>query len=170
MSMRHPLAILAALLPAVSAGAQEPCWQENAVYADAATEAELKFLPPQSDADGTFARFTITFPENGVMLDGVVMDAGEPFFRPLGVIMHKCPTGDVTGAELDACTIWQGIVYGLDGVGNAPYLAPMNEGSEAAKTLLFPDLRAAVRLSSVWGAAGLSTPPNDDFKFAACAG
>jgi hypothetical protein len=158
-----------ALLPASMAGAQEQCWQENAVYADAATGAELTFLPPQSDADSSFARFSITFAENNIVLDGVVMDAGEPFFRPLGIIMHKCPTGDVTGDELAACTIWQGIVYGLDGAGNAPYLAPMNEGAEAARTLLFPDLRAAVRLSSVWGAAGLSTPPNDDFKFKACA-
>lgn len=168
--MRRAVACLIALAPAQAAGAQEPCWQENAVYADAATGAELKFLAPESDADGSFARFSITFPENNVVLDGVVMDAGEPFFRPLGIIMHKCPTGDVTGAELDACTLWQGIVYGLDGAGNAPYLAPMNQGSEAAKTLLFPDLRAALRLSSVWGAAGLSTPPNDDFKFKACAG
>ncbi|MCU0832042.1 MAG: hypothetical protein MUC58_11120 [Rhizobiaceae bacterium] len=168
--MRRFAASLALLLPAFAAGAEEQCWQENAVYSDPATNAELKFLPPESDADGSFARFTITFPENAIVLDGVVMDAGEPFFRPLGIIMHKCPTGDVTGAELDACTIWQGIVYGLDGVGNAPYLAPMNEGSQAARTLLFPDLRASVRLSSVWGASGLSTPPNDDFKFKACAG
>jgi hypothetical protein len=168
--MRRAAASLAFLLPAFAAGAEEPCWQENASYADPATEAELKFLAPESDADGSFARFTITFPENSIVLDGVVMDAGEPFFRPLGIIMHKCPTGDVTGEELAACTIWEGIVYGLDGVGNAPYLAPMNEGAEAATTLLFPDLSASVRLSSVWGAAGLSTPPNDAFKFKACAG
>jgi hypothetical protein len=168
--MRRMIASLIALLPVTSAGAQEPCWQENAVYAEAATQAELKFLAPESAADGTFARFTINFPENDIVLDGVVMDAGEPFFRPLGIIMHKCPTGDVTGDELAACTIWQGIIYGLDTSGNAFYLPPMNEGAEAAEGLLFHDLRAAVRLSSLWGAAGLSTPPNDGFKFKACAG
>ncbi|NJR13589.1 MAG: hypothetical protein HC779_04330 [Phyllobacteriaceae bacterium] len=160
-----------ALLPATLAGAQEPCWQDNAVYTDAATQAELKFLPPQSDADGSFARFTITFPENSIVFDGVVMDAGEPFFRPLGIIMHKCPTGDVTGDELAACTIWQGIIYGLDTVGNAFYLPPMNQGAEAANTLLFPDFKVPrCRLSSVVGRrSGLSTPPKDDFKFKACA-
>jgi hypothetical protein len=47
---------------------------------------------------------------------------------------------------------------------------PANEGNEAAKALLFHDLRAAVRLSAAWGAQGLSTPPNDDFRFKACAG
>jgi hypothetical protein len=167
---RLSASLIALLAPAVAGAQEQPCWQENAIYSDPATQAELKFLPPESEADGSFARFTITFTENNIVLDGVVMDAGEPFFRPLGIVMHKCPTGDVTGEELAACTIWQGIVYGLDGVGNAPYLAPMNEGSEAARALLFPDLRAAVRLSSVWGAAGLSTPPNDDFKFKACAG
>jgi hypothetical protein len=164
--MRRALASLMALLPAVSAAAQEPCWQDNAVYSEPAANAQLTFLPPESAADGTFARFSITFPENNVVLDGVVMDAGEPFPRPLGIIMHKCPTGD----ELAACTIWQGIIYGLDDVGNAFYLPPMNEGAQAAQTLLFHDLRAAVRLSAVWGAAGLSTPPNDDFRFKACAG
>jgi hypothetical protein len=164
--------ILAAFLSfALAAPASAACWQELAIYRDVATGAELSFTPRGADdVDTTLARFTITFPENNVVFDGVVMDAGDPFPRPLGILMHKCPEGDATGDEIAACTIWQGIVYGLDGVGNANYLAPANEGNEAAKALLFHDLRAAVRLSAAWGAAGLSTPPNDDFKFKACAG
>jgi hypothetical protein len=161
----------AALIFAISCAAtpaQAACWQELATYKDAAAQGELKFLPPESDADSSLARFTITFPENNVVLDGVVMDAGEPFFRPLAIVMHKCPTGDATGAEIDACTVWQGIAYGIDALGNVSYLAALNEGQEAANTLLLPDFSAAVRMSSAWGAKGLSTAPKDDFKQSAC--
>jgi hypothetical protein len=145
------------------------CWQELAVYTDVASGAELAFTPRgDAEVDSTLARFTITFAENNVVLDGVVMDAGEPFFRPLGIVMHKCPTGDVTGEELNACTVWSGVIYGLDKVGNVFYLPSTNEGQEAANTVLLPDFGAAVRMSSAWGASGLSTAPKDDFKQSAC--
>jgi hypothetical protein len=165
--MRAPIAAILSLALASSASAA--CWQELAIYKDAATGAELSFTPRgEGEVDTTLARFTIRFPENNVAFDGVVMDAGDPFPRPLGIIMHKCPQGDATGDEIAACTIWQGIVYGLDGVGNANYLAPAHEGNEAAKALLFHDLRAAVRLSAAWGAQGLSQEPGDQFTLAGC--
>ncbi|MGL4406527.1 MAG: hypothetical protein ACRCT6_12245, partial [Notoacmeibacter sp.] len=76
--------------------------------------------------------------------------------------------GDATGDEIAECTVWQGIVYGLDGVGNVSYLASTNEGQGAAKTLLFPDLGAAVQLSTAFGQGQLTVPPKDDFKQTAC--
>ena len=145
------------------------CFQELATYKDAAANSELAFTPRKDgEVDSMLARFTITFPENNVKLDGVVMEAGEPFFRPLGMIMHNCPEGDATGDEIAACTVWQGIVYGLDGVGNVDYLASTHEGKEAAKTLLFPDLGAAVQMSTAFGAGKLTASPKDDFKQSAC--
>jgi hypothetical protein len=165
--MRATLAALLSLALASSASAN--CFQELATYKDAAANGELAFTPrKEGEVDSMLARFTITFPENNVVLDGIVMDAGEPFFRPLGMIMHNCPEGDATGDEIAACTVWQGIVYGVDELGNVNYLAPTNEGKEAAKTLLFPDLGAAVQMSTAFGAGKLSTPPKDDFKQSAC--
>ena len=165
--MRTALAAILSLALVNSVSAN--CLQELATYKDAAANGELAFTPRKDgEVDSMLARFTITFPENNVKLDGIVMDAGEPFFRPLGMIMHNCPEGDATGDEIAACTVWQGIVYGLDEVGTVNYLASTNEGQEAAKTLLFPDLGAAVQMSSAFGAGKLSAPPRDDFKQSAC--
>jgi hypothetical protein len=163
-------AVVALLLSLGFVGsAQANCVQELATYKDAATASELAFTPrKEGEVDSMLARFTIKFPENNVVLDGIVMDASEPFFRPLGMIMHNCPEGDATGDEIAACTVWQGIVYGVDEFGNVNYLASTNEGQEAAKTLLFPDLGAAVQMSTAFGAGKLSAPPKDDFKQSAC--
>jgi hypothetical protein len=163
-------AALAALLSiALGSSASATCMQELATYKDDAANGELAFIPrKEGEVDTMLSRFTITFPENNVVLDGIVMDAGEPFFRPLGMIMHNCPEGDATGDEIDACTVWQGIVYGVDELGNVNYLAATNEGQAAAKTLLFPDLGAAVQMSTAFGAGKLSAPPKDDFKQSAC--
>ncbi len=165
--MRHGLAALAWLM-AVTTPADAACLQELATYKDAAANSELSFTPrKEGEVDSMLARFTITFPENNVVLDGIVMDAGEPFFRPLGLIMHNCPEGDATGDEIAACTVWQGIVYSVDEAGNVNYLASTKDG-KAAKTLLFPDLGAAVQLSTAFGTGKLSLPPKDDFKQSAC--
>ena len=162
--------VLAAVLSLAFIGsANAACFQELATYKDAAANGELVFSPrKQGEVDSMLARFTIRFPENNIVLDGIVMDAGEPFFRPLGMIMHNCPEGDATGDEIAACTVWQGIVYGLDEFGNVNYLASTYDGQAAAKTLLFPDLGAAVQFSNAFGPGKLATPPKDDFKQAAC--
>lgn len=165
--MRNVLAAILSLVLVGSASAK--CLQEIATYKDVAANGELAFIPKKDgEVDTMLARFTIIFPENNVKLDGVVMEAGEPFFRPLGMIMHNCPEGDATGDEIAACTVWQGIVYGLDELGNVNYLASTNEGQTAAKTLLFPDLGAAVQMSTAFGAGKLTAPPRDDFKQSAC--
>lgn len=154
---------------AVCNTAQASCFQELATYKDAAANGVLAFTPKkEGEVDTMLSRFTITFPENNVKLDGVVMEAGEPYFRPLGVIMHNCPEGDATGDEIAACTVWQGIIYGVDAVGNVNYLASTDEGQEAANTLLFHDFGAAVQMSTAFGDGKLTTPPKDDFKQSAC--
>ena len=37
-------------------------------------------------------------------------------------LMYKCPTGDVTGDELAACTLWEGVIYSADDQGNIALL------------------------------------------------
>jgi hypothetical protein len=54
------------------------------------------------------------------------------------MLTHDCPTGDVTGAEISACTAWTGVVYAADLKGNIGLLPA--EGEPAPERLLFPDL------------------------------
>jgi hypothetical protein len=74
---------------------------------------------------------------NGFVLDGIVQWS-EGIERPYGMVTHECPTGDVTGAEIAACTVWQGVIYGSDLAGNIGLLP--DEGEPAPDRLLFPDL------------------------------
>lgn len=161
------IASATAIVLAAQPAARAACPQELAVYEEAQAKASFTFTPVGEGPDPTLGRFTIRFEENAIALDGVIMAAEDPL-RPWGIVMHKCPQGDVTGEELAACTIWEGVVYGLDDVGNVFYLPPLNQGDAAAATILLPDFSAAVRLSSVWGEKGLSAAPKDDFKLSGC--
>jgi hypothetical protein len=89
------------------------CPQALAVYGDAQRRAPRSPLPDRpARLTRMLHRFSLSFAESGVKMDGVVMLAGEPD-RPWGVIMHNCPQGDATGAEIAACTVWQGPVYAI---------------------------------------------------------
>lgn len=160
--------IVSAMAFALAApSAHAACFQELAVYEEGQAKASLTFVPRGDGPDPTLGRFTIRFPENAVAFDGVIMPADDPQ-RPWGIVMHKCPQGDATGEEIAACTIWEGVVYGLDDTGNVFYLPALNQGDEAAATILLPDFAGAVRLSAAWGDKGLSTAPKDDFKLSGC--
>lgn len=163
-----PLGSLTALaLVLVTVQAWADCPQELAVYAEEQASGEIAFLGPMRPEDGMEHRFKMTFPENGVALDGVVMRAGEPE-RPWVIVMHNCPEGDATGAEIDACTVWQGPAYTVDTTGNVQYLQPSGSDHAAGSTLLLPDFSAAMRQSSAWGAKGLSVAPLDGFRLRGC--
>ena len=105
------------------------------------------------------------FSENDVVLDGVVMWT-EDVARPNGMLMHNCPEGDVTGEELAACTVWQGVIYTVSEFG-AVGLLP-ERGAAAAVHLILPDLGPAVRNSPIWGAHGVSKAPWDSFTLSGC--
>lgn len=153
------LAVVLAALPVLAA-----CPQELSVYSEPEAKASLEFTPAGEGA-ATSHTFKIKFPENAVILDGIVMWTEEPA-RPHGIVMHKCPEGDVTGEELQACTVWQGVVYAVDGQGNVELLPP--EGADAADKLLLPDFAPAVRLSSAYGMDGISKMPWDVFTLSGC--
>ena len=80
--------------------------------------------------------------------------------------MYKCPEGDVTGEELAACTVWQGVIYTSDEQG-AIALLPA-QGSDAPPTLIFPDLGPSLRLSAAYGESGFSKIPWDVFALKGC--
>lgn len=139
------------------------CPQELAIYSEQEASASLEFTP--AGDTGSSHTFKIKFAENSVVLDGVVLWT-EDVARPMGIVMHKCPDGDVTGPELDACTVWQGVVYAVDGQGKISLLPP--EGAAAAEHLLLPDFAPALRQSSAYGVGAVSKMPWDAFKMSGC--
>jgi hypothetical protein len=160
----HSRCLLALCLSVSGASnALAACNQELAVYSEPEANASLEFTP--AGDTGSSHTFKIKFAENSVILDGVVLWT-EGVARPMGIVMHKCPEGDVTGPELDACTVWQGVIYAVDGQGNVSLLPP--EGAAAAEQLLLPDFAPALRQSSAYGIAGVSKMPWDAFKMSGC--
>jgi len=169
MASAHlPAVMLAAILMAAGGSpVQAACPQALAVYGEAVSGAEIAFSGPLSDADGMQHRFRLSFAGNGVMMDGVVMMAGEPD-RPWGVILHQCPEGDATGAEIAACTVWEGPIYAIDAEGAAGWLPVLDARHDASDSLLLPDFGAAVMQSQAWLAREITMVPGDVFVLKAC--
>lgn len=155
-------ALLASIPVLISGPAFSACPIELAVYGDRDAVAGIDFRPAINQATVTNA-FRMNL-ENGVALDGMVMWS-EGTARPYGTLMYKCPEGDVTGEELDACTVWQGVVYTADEAGTVGLLPKQGD---APKTLVFPDLGPALSLLAVSGENRLSKVPWDVFALQGC--
>ncbi|WP_052766585.1 hypothetical protein [Hoeflea sp. IMCC20628] len=147
--------------------ADAACPQALAVYDEAVSGAEIAFAGALSDADGMQHRFRLSFPGNGITMDGVVMMAGEPD-RPWGVILHQCPEGDATGAEIAACTVWEGPLYVVDTTGGIGWLPVADPEHAAGESLLLPDFGAAVMHSQAWQSQQITELPGDAFRLKAC--
>lgn len=104
--------------------------------------------------------------KTSLMLDGYVMQSDDPP-QSNGIILFNCPGGDVTGAELSACTVWQGTISASDEAGKTDVLP--SEGAEAAARLLLPDFGPAVRKSSIWGEGKATVAPSDVLTLKGCA-
>jgi hypothetical protein len=138
------------------------CPVELATYGERDGVASVEFQPTGDNAvvTNTFRMLIGEFVPEGI----VMWSDGEG--RPNGMITHNCPIGDVTGAELVACTLWQGIVYTSDGTGGIGLLPA--EGSDAPLRLIFTDLGPALHKSLVFGPQGLPKPPWDVFEQKGC--
>lgn len=154
------IAVGVAMIPAA---AQAACPLALAVYGDAESDAGIDFRPTMDAATVTNS-FKMVL-DKGVVLDGIVMWTSG-VSRPRGSLMYKCPTGDVTGDELAACTVWQGVVYSADDKGNIALLAA--EATDAPQSLIFPDLGPSLQMSSAFGANGFSKLPWDVFLLKGC--
>lgn len=146
---------------AAPAGAVESCAIEKAAFQESEAGMILAFQPVGSDAAMVSHLFTIT--AGGLTLDGHIM-FDEELQRQVGMVMHNCPEGDATGADIRACTIWQGIVYGIDGKGDVG-LVPLG-GEDAPPTLLFAGFGASLRASKIGGR--FSPAPWDAFSLKGC--
>ncbi len=104
------------------------CKQEQAVYTDRDGAYELRFAPLNSPSAAASNQFKVSALKTSVVMEGYVMPSEDPV-RAIGILMFNCPEGDVTGADLDACTVWQGAVYGMDAKGEMDNLQPKSLGS-----------------------------------------
>ena len=165
MALRSALT-LALMVTASFTGAATAaeCPQANAIYQDSDKAYEIRFSPVPAAA-ATSHMFKLAVLKTDLVLDGVVLPADE-VERFVGTILHNCPEGDVTGADLEACTIWEGVLYGIDAkgeIGNLPAAT-----ASAAEKLLVPDLGRSIRYSSVWDAGKATVEPWDVFTLTGC--
>lgn len=152
------LALLLAAQPAFAA-----CPVELATYRDRDGVAELNFAPVDARAAVT-NMFKMLLP-GGTELEGVVMWTENPS-RPNGMIMRNCPEGDVTGDELAACTIWQGVIYAIDKQGEVGLLP--GEGQPAPERLLLADLGYQMVGAPALDDVALRSLPWDAFTLSGC--
>lgn len=157
--MRKALAICFSLLAATPAFAACPI---ELAYGEREGIAEIDFRPT---GDNAVVTNTFRMLIGEVVLDGMVMWS-EDEGRPNGIITYQCPIGDVTGSELDACTLWQGVVYASDGAGRINLLP--KEGESAPQELIFTDLGPTLHKSLVFGPQGLPKSPWDVFEQRGC--
>lgn len=123
--------ICAAALTGQSARAHA-CPQELAIYEDG-NGARITFSLPNANMASEH-EFTLRL--GASELQGVVMWSKDPD-RPNAIVMDQCPDGDVTGEELDTCTVWQGVIYGLTKDATAPFLG--KRGTLHSEAILLPD-------------------------------
>ena len=146
-----------------SGPAYAACPMELAVYGDRDDAAWIDFRPT-----GESAVVTNTFKmvlDKGVVLDGMVMWS-EGVRRPYASLMYQCPEGDVTGEEIAACTLWEGVIYTADADATIGLIPA--EGADAPKSLIFPDLGPTLRMSAAYGDDGFSKLPWDVFALKGC--
>ncbi len=142
------------------------CPQASARYIEQEGGFTLRF--GRVDADGppsTTDAFTIENIDRGLVFEGYVL-LSEGLERPIGLVMYNCPEGDVTGAELSECTLWQGTIYALSDAGDVGLLS---QDGAAADRLLLADFGRAVAESNVLEGVAETGIPWDLFEFADCA-
>lgn len=164
--MRLALITIAVLTGATSALAAE-CRQEKAIYEDRDLGYTFTFEPVGSKAAATSHHFKVNVGGKDLVLDGIVTTSDDGVTRANGMIMHNCPEGDATGDELAACTIWQGIIYSVEGLNLIGILPPAED--QAAPDLLFTGLGPAFFYSPLHESGELPVPPWDLLTFKGCA-
>ncbi len=147
----------------VAASAYAACPIELATYGEATSGARIEFTPTRESATVTNT-FRMLLPGD-IALDGIVMWTTDAP-RPYGMLMNKCPDGDVTGQELAACTVWEGIVYASDKAGNIALLP--EEGKPAPELLLLAGLGPSLHASALAGADKPQTLSRDVFALNGC--
>ena len=112
---------------------------------------ELRFSPITSEAVTSSHQFKLSALKTPVVMDGYVMPSDDPE-RTMGMVLFNRPDGDVTGDDLDACTVWQGFK-------RCRWVDPQSGDSPAAEKIVFPGSVRIRQLRSAWGDARLRSRP-----------
>ncbi|RKD61748.1 MULTISPECIES: hypothetical protein [unclassified Rhizobium] len=158
-----PWVVLAFAVNPLPAFAEE-CVQEKAVYVDMDNAYELRFEPMGSESSVS-NKFKLAVRNTAIVAEGIVMH-GDDQPGADGRIMFECPEGDVTGADLRACTVWQGMIYASDLKGHIRALP--GEGQSAADRLFLPALGPSIQKSSLWGKGKATVAPWDVLSLKGC--
>lgn len=168
--MRILLCILLCSSVALPALAQSECPIERAIYAERDNGYELRFREgrPWEYPGMTGNVFELVMPDGRELWGRFHSNMGTS--RDEGSIFFGCspPTDedydDMTEAEIAACRVWNGVVYGMaDG---EPGFVP-SEGEAAPPGLLLTDLGRVVRYSGL--VEGPGDEPWDYFELTGCA-
>jgi len=154
-----------ALLPLAAAAQDAECLQGDALYADLDRHAVISFDQGFAAAPGVTNQFDMLIGD--IALQGIVIWSGG-VERPQAILLDDCPEGDATGAELDACTLWQGIVYAVDAEGEIGLMPGASD--VAAERLLFPGLPWQLSFTETFAAAEPADLPFEVFERTGCAG
>ena len=161
MKMRLTSLIAVAWIAGTVPVAAADCPMERAVYAEPEARIEIRF---QASGENTPLSHRFTLVGGKMTIDGHVLYDPE-IERPVAMALHNCPEGDVTGADLAACTVWKGIIYAADKTTGQAGLLP-EEGANAPDSLILPGFGPAVVASSFGGA--MTATPWDVFTFKQC--
>jgi hypothetical protein len=158
-------AMVATLLATASPCSAADCLLRDAVYVQPETGYALQFLPvdPERHPMNASNAFAMVLPGSDEKLLGeVTWGNGES--RPLGVLRYGCPE-PLSDEAAEACTHWQGVVYGFGG-GELTLLPA--EDQPAPEQILLPNLGQVLRYSQVFFDLRLGEVPWDVFRFERC--
>jgi hypothetical protein len=168
---------LLATLVALPATAQEDCPQERAIYTEKDNGYVLTFRTPEpwEASANTLAILDLAFPDethiwghiwipNGTSHNKIEFFTGDcelPKFTP-GIDID--PTDGSTQEELEACSVWSGVILALanDDIAGLPWF----DSAGAAKTVLLPNIGPTIRYSGLVLSPG--DEPHDVFTFKRC--
>ena len=149
------------LLIGAATEAVAACPQELAVYRGADGIGALEFT---GGGAGMHSEMRLLYP--GVDPVTIYLSHDDRLDRAVAMLPLNCPEGDVTGAELAACLVYQGPIYIIDrdaGVADLP-----GTGDDAAETLLLPGLASALWGNPQFDGAGPKERPAELFEISGC--
>lgn len=140
------------------------CLQGEALYLDSKSNLTLQFTSLRQDI-AVMHHFHIMHKGSDVRLTGYVLEVGEPE-RPFGIVQNNCPEGDVTGEELKACTVWEGVIYGVKPSGKLDMLPLAHD--PALSELVLPDFAHSLMNNDVWEQLAQDHEPFEIFELTDC--
>jgi hypothetical protein len=176
--MRQLAALALATLVASPSLAQQGCPQDRAVYAEKDNGYILSFRKPDpwEASANTLAILDLAFPDKQHLWGWIWIPNGTShdkieFFTPnctLPTLDPSSADGDPTegssDAELDACSVWDGVILALanDDIEPRPFI----DSPGAATTPLLPNRGPTIRYSGLVLSPG--DEPHDVFTFKEC--